>query len=307
MPQIPERFSFQPTKDALSKWLATRKPEISVANTSIPGFFSDFKYEEDSKWFWALGIMGELIGIILIVIGAAKKGGFYLTIAVVLSIVLVICDIILARKLHRNMAKKCYIRSELYLVGTSDPQYAQKLKVEAEEGTSIDWLFRAFIVIIAIVKLLSVMGLGVSRILWVYIPIAVLYAFVCYVHLSHTGYYLAYNSVDGDFKRQYKDFGNGKNNAIELSLPFKSEFKLKDTPIKVGKNEIVEDIPPQTTDNNGKTQYHYVLRTTGVLEDNDISLLMNGQESNQKQVIAYQCRKHQLENMSNALVKRQTN
>ena len=62
-------------------------------------------------------------------------------------------------------------------------------------------------------------------------------------------------------------------------------------PISVGDHSI-ELIG--TKEENGKTIYSYSLKTTGILLDNDIQLLINGQNTEQAGIIGLECRKHQV-------------
>ncbi len=296
MPQIPERSNFEPTQNSLSKWLAARKAKLQISNTSIPSFYSDYNFSEDVRWFW-IGVIGELFGIALIFIGAAKKGKFFFGLAVCLAIALFLCDLFLANRLHRNIGKKCWIDNMLYIIGNSDPVRRKELTLKREDGNGLDILLKIFIILIGIVKLAGVAGLGTFKNPAVYIPVVVLYGVVCYIHLFHTGYYLAYIRTEKLFKKDYTDFGKGENKSRSLEHPFETLSPLVNIPIRIGSlSEIDFD-----SSNTDVSLNKYKLKTKGILVDEDITLLMAGQQPANRDKIAYECRNHQVTNMSVAL------
>ena len=296
MPLIPNRSNFEPTQNSLSKWLSTRKSKIQIANSSIHGFYSDFNFSEDARWFW-IGIIGEIIGILLIFVGAAKKGSFFVVVAIVLAVAFAICDIFCAKLLHRNVAKRCWIDSMMYIIGTLNPVRIQELALKKEDGKSIDNLLKAGIILIGVIKFGGVVALGTIKSVGFYVPIFILYGLVCYVHLLHTGYFLAYSRTEKLFKKDYINFAQGQNTARALSHPFETPSELVNIPIRVG--EIVEiDKDPH---NNDKTKHKYILKTKGILIDDDITLLLAGQQPQNRDRLAYECRYHQITNMSVAL------
>ena len=301
MPEIRDRFTFEPDKDALSKWLGTRKAGFYAGNTAIHGFFEDFKPNSDITWFF-FAIIGELVGAALTLQGGIRKGGAFLYGSIFLVLMFIICDILFAIKLHRNVAKKCYIDNLLFLNGEDDPIRSVNLKQRREEGKTGDVFYVSCIIFIAIVKIASVVLLGLFNNLMAYIPIAILYFFVCYVHIYHTGYAWAFWDTDRTFQKQYKEFArSGKHLAQTLEHTFSSDFELK-LPISLGEIiSITEDKPFQIQE-DGQTMYKYILKTKGILTDNDISLIMNGQGDNQRRIIAYEARKHQLRNQSKNLL-----
>ena len=293
MPQIPDRSNFAPDKESLFTWLSTRKSDIPVSHTSIPGFFSDYKSSEDKNWFW-IGIVFEVIGIGLICVGAAKKGTSYLLGAILATIVFFVFDLLFAKLLHRNASKRCWIESKLYLIGQGDPSHSQRLKVAKEEGKAIDWAYKIAIITIGIFKVLAVIALGVVRNPILYVFVAALYGVIVYIHLTHTGwFYFAYDNTEKMFKNQHKNFGNNKEMNLDSIHRFEINQPLHNMPIKGGFAEILEDDPKKGNKDNTEF-YRYVLKTRGILIDEDIMLLMNGQQNIQRDLIAYECRIHQM-------------
>ena len=98
MPQIRDRFNFQPTNDSIEKWLGTRKVGFSAGYTPVPGFFQDYKVGADNYWLY-LAIAGEFLGALLILFGGASKGGGFLYAAIVVVILFIILDFFFWRRL----------------------------------------------------------------------------------------------------------------------------------------------------------------------------------------------------------------
>ena len=299
MPEIIDRFNFEPEADALYNWLYTKKISFNAGNTKIPGFFGDFDQQKDrTQYFIAIAL--ELVGVATMIFGGIQKGGFYILGAIIVAIVLFRCDIALAKWLHRNKAKNCYIDNKLFLLGDSDIVETRNLQSKKTEGNIGDNGFKAGLVLIVIVKILGVVLLGVfTSPIWIII-FAALYSYACYVHIAHTGYYLANNSSEKTFKKQHDAFAQGEHKAKKRTHRFESDFKLE-LPIQMGGNNsnisITED-EPATFLKNEQTKYRYKLNTTGVLFDKDIiDVLMDSQEENQKRVIAVEARRHQFDNM----------
>lgn len=290
MPIIPDRSNFAPDDNALVKWLGTRKMGKPIGNTTLPGFYSDSGFSDDSRWFW-FGIVGEIVGIGLIFAGASKKGGVFALVAILLALAFVACDLFLANKLHQFVAKRTWIKNRLFILGNSNPQQSQGLRTKQDEGKAQDTIFKIFIILIGLIKFVAVVALGVTRNPIVYIPIAVLYAFVCYVHISHTGYYLAHEYTEKMFKQQNKAYGiNGYGASRILRHLFTLQSRIQ-LPIKMGN---IAQIIPNTDYQGVNGGNHYVLETEGVLIDDDISMLVTGQETSVRDSIALECRKHQM-------------
>ena len=163
-------------------------------------------------------------------------------------------------------------------------------------------MYKLGIILIAFFKIGAIVLLGIFNNLLAYVPIAILYFFVCYVHIYHTGYAWAFWDTDRTFRKQHEDYSRtGKHLAQSLDHPFESDFELK-LPISLGGEiAIIEDNPKQKME-DGRAIYKYILKTMGILNDSDIALIMNGQLPNQRRIIAFEARKHQIQNMSKNLL-----
>ena len=242
----------------------------------------------------------EIIGSATMIVGGIQKEGYAIIFAFIAAFAFFLIDIALAKKLHRNKAKNCYIDNKLFLLGDSDIVETRNLQFKKTEGNVGDNGIKAGLVLIVIVKILGVVLLGVfTSPIWIII-FAALYSYACYVHIVHTGYHLANDSSEKVFKEQHLAFAQGEHKAKKRTHRFESDFKLE-LPIQMGGNNsnisITED-EPATILKNEQTRYRYKLNTTGVLFDKDIiDVLMDSQEENQKRVIAVEARRHQFDNM----------
>jgi len=288
MPKIPNKFEFEPDSDALKQWLSTRKKKLQVANMSIPGLFTDTQFDVDQSWFF-LAMFGELIGIILTIYGGFASGGLFLLISTVIVFGLLFIDIFCAIKLHRNAGRHCWIDSFIYLNGEEEPEERNRLLLEKKKRKPINFILIGLVFLVILIKIAAVVLLGVFNNILIYIPILALYLVVGYVHIYHTGYWLAHRKTSKMFRKQFEDNGN---NAIPRSQPFITKNKLRNIPIINGENKIEID----STENETSNDFYYILKTKGVLTDKDIQMLITGQENLQRIEIAEACRKHQFIN-----------
>jgi hypothetical protein len=289
MPQIKDRPDFSPSRAALGRWLSTHKADVQAGYSLMPGFFSDYKVSEDKNWFWG-GILSEVIGVALICVSAAKKGTAFLFGAIVATVLFTILDIMIARWLHRNEAKRTWIRSKKYL--TDDKGTLVLLEEEYKNGAGIDWGLRILIGIMALTKIVVAVALLATRNPVFYVFVAALYSIIVYIHIVHTGFALAHSKTEDQFNEEYKKGFHVMPNEVNDTHRFTTKHKLI-LPITGSHATIIEDEGKES--DRGKEGFHYILKSPCVLIDEDISLLMRGQERAAKDVIAHECRTYQME------------
>lgn len=283
---IPDKSEFQPSDEALNKWLATRKPTLRVGGVLMPGFFSDIGNSGDTGWF-TVGLIGELAGLIVTVWGGINSGGIILVFAIIAIVMFVFLDYVCAVKLHRNKALECRLLSESLLT-TENVRTSVRLDNERREGRFVDFLLGTAIIVIALFKTVGVVFLGLFNNLILYVPFAVLYLIVAYVHIRYTGYYFAYRSTERAIEREHHAFGSGDQFAAKrINERFATPTALTGIPIKHN---------PHSIENNGGAN-EYVIKTTGVLTDDDILGLIAGQDDTSKIALFKAARKLQLENL----------
>ncbi len=286
---IPNKQEIHPCADTLKTWLAARKPEHTVARLSFPGFFSDTDHSKDANWFY-FAVFGELAGLFMTIYGGLRSGGIFALIAILLVVTFIICDIAFAKLLHRLEGERCKLRS-LKLVAKSD-SVTEQLKIEdkLKRGETIDLILKTLIFLIALIKVFGIIILGIFNILSLYIPFAIIFILVAYVHIKHTGYFLAYRSAENSIAADYDVFRKGTHyKSLNTSEPVITPSPLGNLPIKHNPHEIV------ITNELGK---EYMINAVGVLTDEEILGLISGQQDPNKIELFKACRKLQLEILS---------
>jgi len=284
---IEDKTDFQPSTESLEKWLSTRKKSINVGGVSIPQFFSDTGDSADSAWFFIVCI-GELLGLIVTIYGGFKNGGVFLIFATLSIIMFVFCDFFFAILLHRKKSTICKTKTLILLEDDSKKAALAKLDLDLKKGRVIDFLLISGIILFAVFKIIGIILLSVFNNLILYIPIGIVYFIVAYIHIMHTGYYFAYRATQNSIDRDYFEFAHGRHQAKEFSLPVALNNQLNNMPIRHNPHEIVFN--PANKDG-----LHYLIKAKGVLTDDDIKNLLDGQEGQDKIPLYKACRRLQVE------------
>jgi hypothetical protein len=313
MPIIENRQDFEPSADARKNWLATRKKTYPYA---LPGFYNTIDNQKDSGWF-ILAACIEAAAIILTLYGGISKsmtrgfshgGVIYLAGSIILIFMFFICDFVGIYFYHRNVGERCLIRNKIRL--ETDPGAQEGLRNDLSKGVFFKVMGVILIVISALLKIGAIFLLG-SFALFFYVIMAILYLIVIYIHLAHTGYYLAETSTERIFKKQHNEWSNGRKNATNINLPgghvkyeitipkpittFESEIKLKtENNIIQGGNHHYIRLEEEKKVDEEKIIYVYILEATGLLIDDDINSLTRGQTPQAGNIIAEACLRHQL-------------
>jgi hypothetical protein len=300
---IPDKAVFQPSAEALEMWLATRKPSLVVGGTSVPGLLSDAGNSSDTAWFF-LGLLGEVLGLITLILGGAINGGVFLPLAMSAAAAFVCCNYCFAVLLHRREGLRCRLRAQKGL--EANPAEIVRLSNELSRGKLLDFFLKAGIGLIVLVKILGILLLGVFSSIVLYVPFLVIYIVVAYVHVQHTGYCLAYRLTERRFASEYKRFEMARRKPIAMEdRHFRTgsfEFEPKDwfstvvtpspllgIPIRHIPHAIVQGEEPGSCAEN-----RYEIRAHGVLTDDDVLSLVSGQSDVNQVVLLNVCRKIQL-------------
>jgi hypothetical protein len=162
------------------------------------------------------------------------------------------------------------------------------LQQQLDNGKFADFFYQFCIIFIAIIKVFGIILLEVFNNFILYMPFAVIYLIVAYVHLKHTGYYFAYTGTESAIAKEYKKFAHDGYKAKIHSQPIETKTPIRNTPIKHNPHEIIQD---------GQKPNNYLLKTKGILTDDDIINLISGQDDDNKIALFKACRKHQMENL----------
>jgi hypothetical protein len=290
---IPDKTDFQPSAETLKSWLATRKPTISVGGFTVPGFFIDNGNSGDTTWI-IIAVFGELLGLAATIYGGMKSGGLFMVLAILAVVLFIVLDVVFAKWLHRNEADKCILESKKLLKDDNAKKDIADLNNKLDKGKFADFMFQTGIILIAVLKVFGIVILGLFNHISLYLPFAIIFIIVAYVHIKHTGYWLAYRTTEKKISKEYKQFANGQFEARNAEQPVATNSELRNIPIKYNPHEIIYDPDPKQSKDG---EYYYVVKTKGVLTDNDIVNLITGQTDGNKMLLFKKCRQLQLESI----------
>lgn len=290
--RIPDKNDFQPSAQTLKKWLSTRKPTLDVAGAQFPGFLSDEGNTSDTNWFW-IAFFGEMVGLFTTVYGGFRSGGIFLLLACLAILMFILLDYVFAVKLHRQEGLRCKWESEKIL--ETDAAAIADIGFRLRRGRFLDFLLITGILVIAAVKIVGIVLLGVFNNIVLYIPFAVYYLIVAYVHIYHTGYYFAYRSTQKAIYRDHRHFASGETEykAAEHRRPVQTASSLV-MPAMHNPHEITNRESEAGT-KAGTNGYSYTVKTKGVLTDSDVINLIDNQADSNRITLFKVCRKLQME------------
>lgn len=280
---IPQKTVFHPSAVALRLWFSTRKKPLKFSGASIPALFSDSGFGADLACFIG-AIIGELVGLSMIVYGGSRLGNTFLWISLAAVIIIFVFDLLFAWKLHRHKGKECEVETELF-INEYNAVDKQNKENEGKSSKFVDFLLILGIIALMAIKIWAIIYLPVLRSYQQYAPFILIYLFVAYAHIFHTGYFLAYLATWRKFNSESKDLGLHPARKASEEVILEKELKL---PISFHPHEIV-----LVNSNNNK--YTYSIKTTGVLTDSDISNLLADQSGTHIIDVVKACRRIQFE------------
>lgn len=289
---IPNRTKFQPSAQTIQKCLATRKNNyLFVGGNNYPRYLSSTGNSADSLWFM-VAIVGELVGLGTTIAGGARSGGAFLIFASITVIMFIFCDFFFAVKLHRNKARNCRLDSEEILLDADDHAGRAAIRAERSEGRFADFWYKTGIILIAIIKLIGIVLLGVFGQLILYAPFAIIYLIVSYVHINHTGYYFAFMATENSMNKEHNKWAieHRQNPHQPHPLDVQPHQQQLETlvPLNMPIQYALHRIEIENETNN------YMIHSTGILTDDDIVGLTTGQNPQNQVAIFKACRTRQL-------------
>lgn len=302
MPSIPARFQFEPNKDALKLWLATRKEEKHYGMKDAPGLFSTHAFGTD-QFFFVLAFILELVGVGLLIANGFSLGDRqFAIIAIIGAIGMFLADLFLAFLLHRNHGRKCLGRNRLKI--TEDESSRVVIQKQLKAGRLGNGLIIIGMILIAVIKFLGIILLGTFDHLAIYISLFVMFSFIVYVHINHTGYFIYEWLTNRAIKNQYADFVEPDKSKVKASVKeakIREFYFIGDTNLLDGdRKEIISNehkiVGTNKKEGSAKGKYAYLLVTKGLLIDEDISgFLQTGMDKQQRTLIASACVDHQID------------
>lgn len=301
MPEIPDPHRFEPDKRALKLWLYTRKQDKQYGLNEAPGFFSTHDFPKDQGFFIAAFVL-EILGIVLLISSGINLGDSeFALIAIIGALGLSVGDIFLAYLLHRNEEKKCYGRNKIKI--SENEGEKQTIKDQLKAGKWWDAFIIFLIILIAIIKIFGIVLLGTFDNIGIYISLVIMFLFIVYVHIWHTGYFIYGWLTKRTFKQQLRQLnqGNKKYAAQPWEQPFASEVNLLDGSTELKANENHKIIEGKKEDSQTKHKYSYNIKSQGILTDNDLSsFFRKSLNEDQITLIAKECLKLQIRMYENA-------
>jgi len=265
------------------KYLATRKEEHIVGGSPEKPFISDTGVSKDSFWVY-LAFAIEFMGFVLTIIGGAKRSSSFLITALAAIILIIIFDIVAGIQLHRNVARNTWLEAKI-----PDVSYdlQQQYRSNMGKGRIKNYFFMVFLIIIALFKSAALFLMHPFPGVTLYIPMAMLFLLAAYIHIAHTGYFLAYKKTQKGIDKDYKDFiataPSSSNSELEyISQPFNTHTELRDLPLKAGFHRIEKS----NEKCNEPGDFTYVFKINKLLTDNEI-LMLGASQSRENQTIIF--------------------
>lgn len=188
----------------------------------------------------------------------------------------------------QKQKEQCITRTKLLLTNDEDTAKIEELNITLDRGKPEDFLYQSGIVLIALIKVLAIVMLGVFNSLVLYIPFIIIFLIVAYIHINHTGYWWAYMVAQRAINREHIKFATGQYKAIESDQTVETPKPLRRLPIRHMAHEIIE--------NKDGGENSYIIKAKGILTDAEIIALITGQENANKIELFKMCRKLQFEN-----------
>ena len=297
---------FEPSRKAILSWLSCRQNDLFIAGTQIPSLLGKKRNISDSIWF-IIALLGELItwftfSILLLKydIKTYDIDGIEIVdtqpnlLLLLLFLIIIFCDFFFAIRLHRNVGEKRRRKCEFNLINNNNPsavniaQFNYGMQFDINNERFVDLLYKLGLIFIAFIKITGLFLSGIFYTFLFYLPVVIVHFVVAYIHIKHTGYFLAQKTTNKLIKEEYKVYIDKGLNAAQARIQhFTTRNKLY-LPIKNKCHEIVE------TDLNSTGYYTYELIVQGLLTDEDIIGLIVAQSPENKIEIFKVCREFQL-------------
>lgn len=320
MPEILNKSSFSPDKEARDKWLSTRKSRIE--GTTHPGYFQTVNYSIDTNWVILVAII-ELTAAGVTIYGSIFKGLGYMIVALVAVAVFIGLDIIGANWHHYHIKEKRKSKGKLSVVeydikfknfykDSIESLKDKRVGYETDLNEKSQRKFWGTIMIIfsALLKLGALFAFSTLNFTFIIIMV-VLYIIAVYIHLNHTGYYMAENRTKKAFEKQHRHWRDLQKLETKGETP-PSNHKGKELVVRDSINSTIKinkKIWRHDDNANGETinvedhkiefeffnngLYTYAISTKGILTDDDIKSFINVGKEIDSEIIAMECLRHQ--------------
>lgn len=289
--QIKDYKVFEPDYETKQKWLTTRKIGHHSKFIHLPGFYQDSTSRADIVLF-NLAFAVEIITSISIVVGGLMKHETSNKLGAIGNVFfLLLLDGIGAYLVHKMKGKYCVIDNKIL----ADPEHAHAHELQ-KTGKYNRGIGIFCIICSGILKCVGVL-LYTKISITILIVLFFIYAFIMYIHIAHTGYYIAHLLFQRRYDKQFNKFSSDNLNgnksiygATVIHKPFESKIDLKFTKIHSG-NHYIEFVSNENV--SGKNTFKYNITTIGVLQDSEIHAFLNNLTDEQTTVVTSICLKQQ--------------
>jgi hypothetical protein len=295
----PNVLDFEPSQNTKNLWLATRKAGKQVtANLTLPGLFETVKYSQDKSLF-GIAMVLEVIGCLLI--SALADWGLLIAGTVA---ALVMIDVFLAIGLHYKQGKICFHLN--MAITTAANQGVQAGHINRVRKLKNWWLGKICIVLLwvfAVIKASAFYVLNPDT--YIYgILMFLIYSFIAYVHIYHTGYFLSEYRFRRAFSKEEDKFKEWQIDGITVKSPKVMQTIIpncREYPLQPDNLQLQEIQYVKGADKDGKRanivicdNSNWKLITWGMMDDADLHNLLSGNDKI-RAYLAVECLKAQLD------------
>jgi len=259
-----EEGAFEPGAHTKELLFGTRKRKRIWGGVEFPGLFSNENIAGDSNWFW-FAILLESIGLIALCYALWEETTLSVPFVIIIGLVVIFFDIVFAWIHHFVLTpKKCEIENEKLRIfpdmrkaeehGKSYYDYIRLNHLQIPSWrVVISKIAGGLIVILGILKAIVFtmhlpQGWSEQVRTIILIPCLLSYCIVAYIHLTKTGFYIAYRRYISSYKKDRSKFdamGNPDQfkrlpDSVEISLE-KFVTELDNTNSNVWKSLIPKD------------------------------------------------------------------
>jgi hypothetical protein len=267
MAEIQQNHGFQPSREALMKWLGTRKLARTRGKVTLPGLFQTYNYQKDASAF-VLVILLEILGLFALIVAWKRLDA----VAVGVVVAFFLIDLFCAWRLHKNHGRFTLVANKKIL-NNEDAKEVSILEASLSSEKIIINICKLAIIIIAMMKIYAFTVLS-YKINGITLAVILIYALIAMIHIYNTGYFLAERRTISSIKSDFSAFlgKNANSSSIELNAVshyvFINNMLLKEH--RVNQHTL-------TKINKEDEQLAYQFQSTGVLTDDELDLFVTVQ------------------------------
>jgi len=293
MPNFPQRDVYSPTAESLKYYAESKKKELQITTDFVlPGLNVSVDHDKHKFWF-GVAMFGEVLGFILTVWGGLSYGDPAIGIgAIIVVFLFIVADWFIARlRISANNGIICLSENKKFI---NTPTNGDALKIKTIEDCNnaiksakfnnnvMAFLlyFMAALKTFALFFVGSVFGSSLFA-----IAMGIYFIIIAYIHSAITPYYFGYtktkDAFDADFHAKHSLAHRKKSQPFTLR-------KLENG------NGYEKNIANAVFLAKSGGNEEYQVETTGIIYDQDISILVGGLIPEDQKKVARACHEIQL-------------